>query len=207
MYNPMQKYIFFDIICGAVCIICLASCCNIPYWIPSESIRYSNSHEVDTLYYEASAYGRKNSERKQRCIIYQAIKTNRFSTLKPSNIIVMQNGEPLKFKLVQAMPHKWKRIKQKTSLPAQSLFAIDTKARTLYGDSIIIVERNYPLWGDSIVVRIKFDNYGELNTGIYGRDSEVGKMLPKGYSIESDANRYMFEMMQQMHNDSISNQK
>ena len=187
------------IIWGFVSLVCFVSCCFFPYCIPSESIRYNHSRDVDTLYYEANTF--YNSP--YRCHIFQAIKTNTSTTLAPANIVVSQNGTPLKFKVYQALPHQWKKIKQTTSLPKQSLILISTKVKRINNDSILIVERNYPVRGDSIVVSVKLDEKRALTAGIFGRDSEAGKMLPIARSLESDANRYALEMMMQMQKDSI----
>ncbi|MBR6446371.1 MAG: hypothetical protein IKS94_08170 [Prevotella sp.] len=171
------------------------SCCDIPYFIPQEEICYVNTHDGDTLNYEFASFFPTNSLKKKRCDLFQAISTKSTTVLQKNDIVVLQNGKPIKCKLYQATSQRWQKIKNGVTLPAQNLIMLSTKAKTSYGDSITVVERNYPARGDSIVVNIKFSENENVfgYAGIYRVESVVGKLLPKGRSLENEANRYMFD--------------
>ncbi|MBR7043864.1 MAG: hypothetical protein IKI18_06840 [Prevotella sp.] len=189
-----MKY-FKTIILSMVMSLVTSSCCKLPYFIPQEDICYVNTHNGDTLNYEFASFLPTNSLKKIRCDLFQAISTKSTTVLQKNDIVVLQNGKPIKFKLYQATPQRWQKIKDGVTLPPQNLIMLSTKAKTSYGDSITVVERNYPARGDSIVVNIKFveNNNAFGYAGIYRVESVVGKLLPKSRSLENEANRYMFD--------------
>ena len=120
--------------------------------------------------------------------------------LNKKDITIYQDGKPLKFDLKVAQPDKWVKVKKDTvTLQEQSLFVLSTKAKTAPGQTLTIVERNYPCLGDSIVVHINLDDVNK-SPGSISLGSMVGQMLPRIHTLEGEANQFAkiaSEMMEQ----------
>lgn len=77
---------------------------------------------------------------------------------------------------------------------------ISTKAKTAPGQTLTVVERNYPCPGDSIVVYIKYDdiNTDSYSPGFFRKESVVRKMLPRAKdakpTVDSVAMRRMMNL-------------
>ena len=160
-------------------VIIFSACCPIVQFVPQSKIEYSNSHLGDTLDYEfAVVKAWYNIGKKDYCDLFQAVRSNASSTINKKDISIFQDGESLKFDLVVLQAQKWKKVKNDTTtLQGRGLVKFQTKAKASHGQSLTIVERNYPAPGDSVVVRIQFDDIDENDRGIYGRESVVGKMI------------------------------
>lgn len=152
--------------------LALTSCCEIPYFIQQEDIEYTSSHQGITLNYEAARFD-------NRCDIFQVLNIGSQTVLEKNNIVVLQDGKPLKFKLEHATPTKWKKIKHEVNLPGQSLIMVRAKANTTNGNSLVMIERNYPQAGDSIVTILRCREYDTWPAGFHDPNSVVGKMLPR----------------------------
>ena len=182
-------------------ILALTACCPFHYLVPQDKIDYTNSHVGDSLNYAFDVVNIRHTNRKDHCLLYQAMKTDAPTVLNKKDIAVYQDGKPLKFDLVVAQPHKWAKVKKDTvTLKEQSLFLLCTKAKTAPGQTLTIVERNYPCPGDSIVVHINLDDVNKV-PGSISKGSMVGQMLPRIHTLEGEANDFAktaTEMMQQM---------
>ena len=171
----MKKAIYL-----AILTINLSSCCPRVTFAHQDKIVYINSNSGDTLDYEFAVINL--SRKKDYCDLFQAMRTNAPTVLNKKDIAVYQGGKPLKFDLFVSHPRNWDKIKKDTiTLPEQSLVKIHTKAKTALGQTLTVVERNYPFAGDSIVIKINFDDiikhFG--SSGFYRKESVVGKMLPR----------------------------
>lgn len=181
--------------------LALTACCPFHFFAPQDKIAYTNSHVGDTLGYAFGVVNIRHTNRKDHCLLYQAMKTDRPTRLNKKDIAVYQDGKPLKFDLNVAQPHKWAKVKKDTvTLQEQSLIMLCTKAKTAPGQTLTVVEKNYPCPGDSIVVHISLD---DVNTvpGSISQGSMVGQMLPSIHTLEGEANDFakaVTEMMQQM---------
>lgn len=181
--------------------LALSACCPFHFLVPQDKITYTNSHVGDSLGYAFDVINIRHTNRKDHCLLYQAIKTDAPTLLNKKDIAIYQDGKPLKFDLVVAQPHKWAKIKKDTvTLQKQSLILLSAKAKTAPGQTLTIVERNYPTPGDSIVVHINLDDVNTM-PGSISQGSMVGQMLPRIHTLEGEANDFaktVTEMMQQM---------
>ena len=184
----------------AALMVLLTSCCPFAYFVPQDKIAYSNSHAGDTLGYAFGVVNIRHTNHKDHCDLLQAIKTNTPTLLNKKDITIYQDGKPLKFDLKVAQPDKWVKVKKDTvTLQEQSLFVLSTKAKTAPGQTLTIVERNYPCLGDSIVVHINLDDVNK-SPGSISLGSMVGQMLPRIHTLEGEANQFAkiaSEMMEQ----------
>ena len=194
----MKKIIVFSVLT-----ILLSSCCPFAYFVPQDKIAYSNSHAGDTLGYAFGVVNIRRTNHKDHCDLLQAIKTNAPTLLNKKDITIYQDGKPLKFDLRVAQPDKWVKVKKDTvTLQEQSLFVLSTKAKTAPGQTLTVVERNYPCLGDSIVVHINLDDVNK-SPGSISLGSMVGQMLPRIHTLEGEANQFAkvaVDMMEQMQN-------
>ena len=129
------------------------------------------------------------------------MRTNAPTIINKKDITVYQDDKPLKFDLYVSHPKKWDKVKKDTiTLPEQSLVMISTKAKTAPGQTLTVVERNYPCPGDSIVVYIKYDdiNTDSYSPGFFRKESVVRKMLPRAKdakpTVDSVAMRRMMNL-------------
>ena len=192
----MKKIIIF-----AALVIMLSSSCEMIYFAQQDKISYTNTHEGDTLDYEFAVFGLSRSNRKHHCDLFQAMRTNAPTIINKKDITVYQDDKPLKFDLYVSHPKKWDKVKKDTiTLPEQSLVMISTKAKTAPGQTLAVVERNYPCPGDSIVVYIKYDdiNTDSYSPGFFRKESVVRKMLPRAKdakpTVDSVAMRRMMNL-------------
>ena len=183
-----------------IVMLVLSACCPFHYLVPQDKIDYTNSHVGDSLNYAFDVVNIRHSNRKDHCLLYQAIRTDAPTLLNKKDITIYQDGKPLKYDLEVAQPHKWAKVKKDTvTLQEQSLILLCTKAKTALGQSLTIVERNYPCPGDSIVVRINLDDVNKV-PGSISKGSMVGQMLPRIHTLEGEANEFAkiaTEMIQQ----------
>ena len=68
--------------------LALTACCPFHYLVPQDKIGYTNSHVGDSLNYAFDVVNIRHSNRKDHCLLYQAIKTDAPTVLNKKDIAV-----------------------------------------------------------------------------------------------------------------------
>lgn len=97
------------------------------------------------------------TKKKSRFFVHQYMRQDTLWNLSEKSFAVFYDGEWIQPK-VRVGNH---RIKEPTTIPPMTSFAISFKSKRQTGDTIHIIERNTPRQGDSIVMKVSLSEPGK----------------------------------------------
>lgn len=130
--------------------------CSVPHWLISQKNIATDVPEgcgktvVSIMEYP-------KTKKKSRFFVHQYMRQDTLWNLSEKSFAVFYDGEWIQPK-VRVGNH---RIKEPTTIPPMTSFAISFKSKRQTGDTIHIIERNTPRQGDSIVMKVSLSEPGK----------------------------------------------
>lgn len=150
------------------------SCCIVPRFVDKNCIDYKcNSTLISDTDFELASL-----EPGRRMDFFQLFYADTTAHIDVSKWEVLNGEKPCKIRRLEIVENnQWKKIKNR-KVYGKKLLLLSFKSKVKIGDTIRIIEKDFPGDGNSLVVSIK--NLKKKNSsGIYRNSSPIGQMLPK----------------------------
>lgn len=150
------------------------SCCVIPSFVDKNCINYEcNSTAITDTDFELASL-----EPTKRMDFYQLFFADTTAHIDVSKWKVFNGDKPCKIRRLEMVEgNNFKKIKDR-KIYGKKLLLLSFKSKEEVGDTIKIIEGDFPGEGNNLVVTIKHPEKRN-SSGFYRNGSPIGQMLPK----------------------------
>ena len=148
----MNQYTKIILLLGwGLAVASFSSCCVFPHYVKEENISYNSPKNLNSVDNEFCIFIGGTPSLNTNYAFYQLLDVDS-AFLNMRNVKIYHKNKMLKFKAMKYEEKKWKDFNK--VLKGESLICFTFKSKLHYGDSIVIVENNFPIMGDSLTTRI-----------------------------------------------------
>ena len=156
---------------------CVDSCCIIPRFVDKKCIDYKcNSTSISDIDFELAS--QEIGRTTKRMEFFQLFYADTTAHIDIKRWKVFNGNKPCKIHRLEIVEDKkWKKVKSR-NVYGLKLLKLSFKSKIEVGDTISIIEEDFPGKGNNFVVSIQIPTVMNSN-GFYRGGSPIGRMLPK----------------------------
>ena len=172
--NHIQGYKPFIII---LTVFIVNSCCVIPSFVDKKCIDYKcNSASISDTDFELALL--ETGRNTKRMDFFQLFYADTTAHIDVGKWKVLNGDKSCKIRRLEIVENnKWKKIKSRNVYGCK-LLSLSFKSKIEVGDTIKIIEEDFPGNGNNFVVSIKIPEVMN-SSGFHREGSPIGRMLPK----------------------------